>query len=493
MANTRGFEVVAQVTVDVLRQIYHDAWKNGGDSSGEGVLPQRITLGAGLAFGPYRLKDGEIVIPEAGLGLDMDVPINGIAARMVLQVSAEIDNPPIPSASLFNLDAEVTIRAPVEVLDPATNEVGLRLNGLPPDAVTATITSGDPIGPIANDAVAEYVHTLYADEASAFPRRIEDVPINAPPFTMKADMEIFDDSTDPARRIAVAGPTAGKVTLRLPCRLRFYDIEGEAFGVTLHTPMAADGVVSVVADYETPPGEVVARLSSAEVSLDNLVAAPGSEGANYDANVNLIALHPAYDASTLPNLIKAGFKPLAKTRLQALGDVRVFVPTLGQIEQFIADQVRAELETRGGIAVWVPEAPEGADVTIVDVTPKALSDALALCLNAGPGANADAMTNLIPAGRDFCVAVSAAKVNAAIAAAIADEFPGGFPHRYDNIEGHDADLNSLSVSLRDDDRIRLQGSVTVIDAICSIDVDADFTAHVDLRWEDTPSGGQRIV
>ena len=36
---------------------------------------------------------------------------------------------------------------------------------------------------------------------------------------------------------------------------------------------------------------------------------------------------------------------------------------------------RAELETRQGIAVWVPEAPEGSDVTIVDVTPKALADA----------------------------------------------------------------------------------------------------------------------
>lgn len=493
MANTRGFEVVAQVSVDVLRQIYRDAWKNGGDSSGEGVLPQRIPLSAGLAFGPYEVQDGEVVIPEEGLGLDMDVAINGVAARMALQVSVQIANPPIPSASLFNMDVDLTIRAPVDVLDPAINKVGLRLTGLPADAIDAAITSGDPVGPIANEAVAEYVHALYADETSIFPRRIEEVPLAVTPFQMKADMEIFDDSSDPAKRIRVEGPAAGRIILKMPCRIRFYDIQGEAYGVSLQSPMAVDAIITLTADYETPPGEVIARVATADVTLDDIVPAPGSEGENYTANRNLIALHPAHDAGTLPNAIKTGFEGLAKTRLRAIGDIHIFVPTLDDIEQFIEDQVRAELETRNGIAVWVPEAPEGSDVTIVDVTPKALSDALALCLNAGPGANADAMTNLIPAGRDFCVAISATKVNAAIADAITDEFPGGFPHRYNDIEGHDADLTSLTITLRDDDRIRLSGNVTVIDAICKTDVDADFTAHVDLRWEDASGDGQRIV
>lgn len=493
MANTRGFEVVAQVTEAVVRQIYHDAWKNGGDGTGPGTIPQHVTLGPPLAMGPYAVKDGEVVIPEAGLGLDLDPAINGVTARMGLIVSVEIEDPPIPSASLFNLAAELTVRAPVAVLDPARNSVGVKLSGLPGDAVSVTITSGDPIGPITNEAIAEYVHAQYADPASGFPKLIEDVPISFPPFTMLASLEIFDDPGDPSRRITVQGPAGGKVTLRMPCRLRFYDIEGEAYGVSLQSPMAADGVIEVLADYETPPNEVIARLSTAAVTLVDLVAAPGVEGQNYDSNRNLIALHPLYDENSLPNGIKAGFEPLARTQLQALGDIRVPVPSVAQIEAFIAEQVRAELETRDGIAVWTPEAPEGSDVTIADVTPKVLADALALCINAGPGANADAMTNLIPAGRDFCVAVSATKVNAAIAEAIAEEFPGGFPHRYENIEGHDADLNSLNISLRDDDRIRMTGSVTVIDAICKTDVDADFEAHVDLRWEDAADGGQKIV
>ena len=493
MANTRGFEVVAQVTVGVLRQIYRDAWKNGGDESGPGTIPQRVSLGPPLGMGPYAVKDGEVVIPEAGLELDMAPDINGVEARLTAQVSVEIDNPPILSASLFNLVADIVIRAPVRVLDPVRNTVGLQLSGLPASLVTATITSGDPIGPITNAAVAEYVHAEYADPASGFPKLIEDVPLAFPPFQMKASLEIFDDPGNPARRITIIGPAAGQVTLRMPCRLRFYDITGDAFGQTLDSPMAADAAILLVADYETPPNEVVARLATATATLVDLVAAPGVEGQNYDSNRNLIGLHPAYTENSLGEAIAAGFAPLAQAQLRALGDIRVQVPSIQQIEAFISDQLRAELESRQNIAVWTPEAPEGSDVTIRDVAPKALADALALCINAGPGANADAITNLIPANRDFCVAISAEKVNAAIQDAINDEFPDGFPHRYNNIEGHDADLNSLSISLRDDDRIRMTGNVTVIDAICKTDVSADFEAHVDLKWVDAADGGQKIV
>jgi hypothetical protein len=493
MANTRGFEVVAQVTVGVLRTIYRDAWKNGGDGSGPGTIPQRVSLGPPLSMGPYAVRDGEVVIPEAGLGLDMAPDINGVEARLTANVSVEIENPPVPSASLFNLVADLVIRVPVGVLDPARNTVGLQLSGLPANAIRATITSGDPIGPITNAAVSEYVHAQYADPGSGFPKLIDGVPLAFPPFAMTASLEIFDDPGDPARRITVAGPTAGQVTLQMPCRLRFYDITGEAYGQTLDSPMAAEATILLVAAYETPPNEVVARVSTATATLVDLIAAPGLEGQNYDANRTLIGLHPLYTENSLGEAIVAGFGPLAQTQLRALGDIRVSVPSVPQIEAFIAEQLRAELELRQSIAVWTPEAPEGSDVSISDVTPKALPNALALCINAGPGANADAVTNLIPANRDFCVAISASKVNAAIQDAINDEFPGGFPHRYSNIEGHDADLNSLSISLRDDDRIRMSGNVTVIDAICKTDVSADFEAHVDLKWVDAADGGQKIV
>ena len=72
-------------------------------------------------MGPYAVKEGAVVIPEDGLGLDLDPARNGIAARMRLVASVEIENPPIPSASLFNFEAQLTVRAPVAMLGPPMN------------------------------------------------------------------------------------------------------------------------------------------------------------------------------------------------------------------------------------------------------------------------------------------------------------------------------------------------------------------------------------
>jgi hypothetical protein len=492
MAATRGFEVVAQVTVGVLRQILREAWKNGGDGSGEGVIPQRRTLAPGLAFGPYRLADGEITVPESGLGLDMNPSVNGVTVGLGILADIEIADPPIPSARLFNLTADIAIAAPVGVVEPATHKIGVVLGGLPASAVTVTLTSGDPVGPITVNAIAEFVHAQYQDPASTFPRTIEGQAISFPPFSMRADLTIFDDEADPSRRITVDPPSGGTVTLNLPCRLRFYDIEGSYAGVSLASPMATDGVIRFTCPYDdTQPSKIVATPAAGNAVLANLVAAPGPEGANYSSNSQLAEY--VLGPNGLPNLIASAFAPRATAELRRIAPIEVFVPTVADIETFIADQIRAEMNARGHIAIWRPEAPEGSDVAIDNVATKALADVMAICINAGPATDIDALTRLVPAGKDFCVAVSAGKVRAAIDDAIRDEFPDGFPHRYQNIEGYDADLESLSLTLDDGDFIKLEGDVTVIDAIVDkIDVGASFEAKVDLQWEDADGGGQTI-
>lgn len=494
MANTRGFEVVAQVTVGVLEQILHEAWKNGGDGSGTGVIPQHRTLPPGLAFGPYQLADGEITIPESGLGLTMNPAINGVTVQLGIVADVEIANPPIPSARLFNLSADIAIAAPVAVVDPATNMVGVVLGGLPASAVDVTLTSGDPIGPITVNAIAEFVHAQYQDPGSTFPRAIEDVPIFFPPFAMKADLTIFDDEADPARRITVDPPVGNSVTLNLPCRLRFYEITGSYGGFyTPLSPMAVDAVIRFTCPYDDDtPSKIVATPASGTAVLENITPAPGSEGANYTQNRDTIGGFYG-DPDTLPDLFKAAFDPLATDRLRQMPDIEVFVPTIADIENFIAGQIRAEMDARGHLAIWRPEAPEGSDVTINDVATKALADVMAICINAGSSTNIGALTRLVPTGKDFCVAISAGRVRMAIKAAVDKEFPNGFPHRYSNIQGYDADLESLSLTLNDGDFIKIEGDVTVIDAIVDkIDVGASFEAKVDLRWEDADDGGQII-
>ncbi|MEQ3657042.1 MAG: hypothetical protein ABNH00_14335, partial [Dokdonia sp.] len=98
MPNTQGFEIVSEVTVNVLREILHAAWKSGDDLSGEGVIPEKLEIPPGTALGPYQLKEGTVQIPKETLGLDMETSINGVNIKLGTIVHVEVDNPPIPSA-----------------------------------------------------------------------------------------------------------------------------------------------------------------------------------------------------------------------------------------------------------------------------------------------------------------------------------------------------------------------------------------------------------
>jgi len=126
--------------------------------------------------------------------------------------------------------------------------------------------------------------------------------------------------------------------------------------------------------------------------------------------------------------------------------------------------------------------------------------ALAIAINAGGGADANALTNVLPGGTNFGVGITASKVLALIDATIhRPESAGGFgptfphpPHRIHNVDGHDADLTRLDISLTT--AIHLDGDVTVINAILgSIDVSASFTDDVGLHWADGPNNTQHLV
>ncbi len=489
MPNTHGFEVVAEVTEGVLLKILQEAWKSGGDSSDEGVIPEYIPIPNGLAFGPYQIKEGFVQIPQEQLALSMNPTINGVDVKLGTIIHIEIDNPPIDSAKFFDLTADITIKTPIDTID-STKNVGVILSDLPDDAIISSITSGDPIAPITNAAIEEYVHNLYQENGTTFPHTFDEIPVNFFPFSMKLFVELFDDPSDPAKSITVNRPASDKIEIRIPAHLRFYEITGTFAGVSLNTPMGILATIVLTADYEELSDRVIAHLSTATVDLVDIEPAEGDEGSNYTHN-KTIANYGGYDLeANIINGFKSGLSDQLRTMFSP--DPEVFVPTLQQIEDFISLQVRNELQSRKQIMVWQPEAPDGSDITINDVTPKALSDAMAIGINAGAGANADALSNFIPADRDFATALSEAKVREAIDKAIDEEYPDGFPHRFEDVNGHDADLNSLDISLQTG-AIHMEGEVTVIDAILgSIDVDADFSANAGLEWQDGSEGGQII-
>jgi PKD repeat protein len=494
MINTQGFEVVAEVKEIVLLNILRQAWKSGGDGSGEGVIPEYRELPPGMPLGPYQLEDGTVQVLQDQAQLRLNPAINGVDLTLGTIIHLGIADPPVPSATFFDLTADIEVSAPIGNVDGSRN-LGLLFTSLPANAVRATLTSGDPVAAIIDTAVEEYVRQLFRENGDTFPHVIEDIPVNVPPFSMQASIQFFDDESDPARRISVVKPAPNRIQVNVPCHLRFYNIQGSFNGFGLASPMGVLATMRITADYQETPGHIAASLSTAGVELVNILPAPGVEGSNYTANAALVDLARTFDPTIPPleDAIIAGFTAVATPMVQALPDVDIDYPTVAEIEAQIAAEVRQELEERRFMMLWQPET-EDSEFDVDDVTAKVLTEVLAIALNGGAGANANALANFVPAGADFATIVDGAVMTAAFDTQLAEQFPNGFPHRLDpaDTDGRKVDLNSLNITLVDG-AIRVTGSVTIIDAILgSIDVGATFRADFGLRWIDGPDGGQTI-
>lgn len=475
-----GFEVVGELTVGVLNQILKGAWDNN-------IIPHSVDVAAGTAFGPYQLADGVVDIPRETLHLDMDVPVNGVRVTLPCSVQVEVANPPIPSARFFDLTAEVLARVPIGVL-PASIHVAAMLSTIPRANVSATVTSGDPIAPLTLSAVEEFVHARYQDET--IPHTVSQTGLTFGVFTADAWLDLHDDATHATHRIAVTEPAVGKVAVRIPVHLKLFNMSQGL------SPCGVVAKLVLTSNLVSVPGSVTAQLSTATVTLEGYAPAPASDAmGSYDSEGSNYTIDNAGSGGLLETAVKSQLITRATALSNAIGNIVVAVPTLAQIESFIADQAHAAITGRGDVKLWTPAPPEGGGVSVTDVKPLALADAIAFCLN-NPVGNLGTIVNFIPAGLSCTIALDGAKVLALIQEQIdKPESEGGFggvPHSFDNIEGHRARLNSLNASLRDGS-IHFEGEVTVFDAIAdSIDVDASFEAEVGLEWVDQPEGGQML-
>lgn len=493
MANTQGFEVVAELREASLKQLLKAAWKSGGDASDEGVIPEKIDIPGPsvpdpVQLGPYKVKSGHIQIPQEQLDLTMDVPINGLKVKLGTIIHIEIENPPIDAAKLFDITADVHVRTPLGVKN--NNEIIADFTTMPADAVSFTITSGDPIGPITNAAIEEFVHKKYQE--GQIPHEIDPIPLSFPPFSMKCRVEFYDDLSNAAKKIKVTKPDPATIKIEIPCYLRFYDITGSAFGVSLATPMAVNGIAVMTADYSETDSNISVKISTATVELTNLLPAAGTEGSNYNSNKSILSI-AGFD---LDSLIKTGFTTGAAGPLKAFGDINVQIPTMKQIEDFAEQAIKNELLRRKMIQIWKVEEVEGTDTTIQNVVPKSLSDCLAICINNEGSGNPGALTNFIPADRDFAIGTSVSKINNAFIKQRNERYPelkDGHSHTFPNkIEGKTVRLNKLGLELHNG-HIEINGEVTVVDAIAdSIDVDAGFEQKVTLFWDPDGSSPQEI-
>lgn len=487
MANTQGFEIVAEVGVSVLLEMLKAAWDNGGTDA-EGAIPHEVEIATGTAIGPYQVQAGQVTIPKEGLSLVMAPSVNGITAGFDTQIQVDMDQStlPVPSLSHFDMTAAIGVTAPFGIVPGTTINVGVIFEGLARNSVTVSLTSGDPIGPITLQMIREYVHNLYVD--GTIPHSVTREGMSYGIFTFDAYLETYDDENDPAMEISVTQPDANHIRVSIPIYLRLNNFNNPM----VLSPMGVRASAIITAPFQYTSGEVKCTLNSGTVTVENIVPASGVEGTNYTAD----KAGAAAFGLDLDLLISTQVSGEINTVMNTIGEIKVDVPTVAQIESLIGDYVYQELLSRRYFGAWTPETPDGTSVTIDEVRPKALSDALAIAINPQNGANENALTNFIPAGQAFAVAMDDAYVEQLITEIVArprdDGGFGGIPTTFPDIEGYECNVNHLHWNCQSG-AIHFWGDVTVVDAICKTDVTVDFWADIGLRWTSPGAdGGQTL-
>ena len=493
MANTHGFEVVIQASEAVVRKALRGAWKSADCPVGPGDtgrIPEFIDIEPPILIGGYEVEDGQIQIPQDELDATLAPDVNGAELKFGLQVQLEIKDPPVPSAQLFDMPVDVRARVPIGTL-PDAQDVGLLLDGLPRASVSAELTAEHPLTPKLDTLLDEFVHLAYENGGETppldpfIPHVLTEEGVVFLIVETDIHVELFDDEVDPAYQIVVSRPDADTILISIPIYLRMHNLSSVGGFLTLFDPMGIETRLNISAPFESPPGVYRAKLSEATVTVDPIqpasVAVAGStlEGDNYQLNKTEIATLPL--SPNLDTFLETELRSRGEQLAQDLGDFEISVPTEDAIEAAIGDLFHEELETRDFIALWTPSATND-DFEVDSVAVEVIADALIIALNGGGGADATAITGFIPAAREFAIALNAATVESQINKAKADNGFDDLPKRFEE-DGEDVDLNSLEVFLVDG-AIRMEGEVTVIDAILgSIDVDADFRVDIGLHWD----------
>jgi hypothetical protein len=493
MPDTHGFDVVAEMRPSLIKLMLQAAWDSGGATGSPGTIPHSYDIAPGTTFGGFTLLDGQVQIPREGLDAALAPDVNGADLKFGLDIQVHVDQPPVPSASMIAMTADLHVRVPIGPTGVGI-DLGILFGSITQANVIATLTSPlpDPITPHIDDWIIEYVHQMYHD--GSIPATTNQTGLDwSGLYTVDATADVYDDMSDPARTIQVSRPNPGHVRITLPVHLRVFNIHrNNNYLPSLSDPMGVLAKVNIDAPLtiDSAAGQVTVDLAAATVTTTNLVPAPTPqyphEGANYTYN-------DAHVPGGLASILTAQLTSQTTTQVQALGTRQFSFPTVTQINNAIASSAFNQFQARGSVPVWTPDA---AVVSVTDVHSRATTDALIIALNAGGGADIAAITNFIPASDGFAVAMNGAKVLQMIDAAIHSPEPAGFgagfpPHTFHNVNGHDVKLTRLDVSLTS--AIHLNGDVTVVNAILgSIDVDASFDDDVDLSWVDNADGSQKL-
>jgi hypothetical protein len=466
MGRTQGFDIVAELAQPALLSLMQAAY----DSD---LIPKNIAIPAGNVAGEP-IDGGQVQIPKSGLGVSLAAGF-GIQLLLELQIQIKLTNPPVPSASLIEIDANVTTKVPI-VSDAGVNNVVLLFSGIPAaNKSDATLIGGDPIDPKLPAYITDYVHQAYKQNGPAFPHN-QTSQESLVAYNAQVSVDLYDDPADPAHQIQVTFPP-NKLRIAIPIHLKIYEIQKAiAYTPDLLAPMGVEADLILLANLVKTPGNVSVDLSMADVSVEALAPAGpayGVEGPNYTMNKALLGV-----ALNLDDLVTTNLQSRGQDIVKNFAPIEFNYPTPDQLQEFIAQAFHDAIAAKPKMEIW----PNGATppVGVKDLKIVILADVLIIALNARGSTTPGSFNNFVPAGKGFAVAISGEETMDMVNAAINNLFPS-LPTTVPNVDGHDVKLNSLSPSLTS--ALHFSGDVTVVNAILgSIDVDAAFDVDVGLEW-----------
>lgn len=491
MANTQGFEVIIQASKQVLVKALKGAWKSEDcpdQSDNEGRIPEFMDIPAGLTVGGFDIVDGQVQIPQQELDAEFAADVNGTELIFGLNTQLEIGNPPVPSAQLLGFHVVLHAKTPIGTL-PDSQDVGVLLKDITRPNVWAVLDQGHPLDPIIDELLREYVHKSYEDEV--IPHLVVENDVSfLPGSTCNTSTQIFDDESNINRQILTSFPDPNTLQISIPIYLRLFAFVPNPIGpITIASPMGIETRIIINAPFVKSSDKYEARFG--DVALANVtigpISGPGSdiagnpnEANNYNTNKTTLNNF----GQDLDALLSSQLKAKGVEFAHDLGNQEVEIPSTAEIETLVADLFFTELTSRNHFSIWTPTA-SNEEFQVDSVEVKVVSNSLNIALNNTGSGNANAITNFIPGGMEFSIAMSKQSLEDKIQQAVVEKGFNNFPVRFKE-DGKDVDLNSLNISVVNF-AIRLEGTVTVIDAVLgSIDVDASFRTDVGLHWD--PSG-----
>jgi len=454
MSLTGGYEAAFELREEVVRDIFFEAWRNGG-------IPHEIRADRTVAgYATHAI----VQITEAGmstrLGLRFDTPLpSGVRISVPLDLQITVDGAPAPSINPISFACALDVTAPLQALPDArgNRELVLNLAGLP-DGQIAVVMPAAPVIAVTAELIEDGLHKAYDD--GKIPHSV-DYPLGT--ATIRIDVE--DDDADAARQIRFALDAADRGTVTLP--------------LFIH---AAGGLEQTVLVHNV---KILRSGDTLKVRFSDIQAA---------------------DIETSPLL--ALYAGLIATMVRSYGEYSIFVPGNDTIAGIVRAAVRERLDTWGAdgdgkIRIFTPNAVENSPIEIVDFTPVVKPGFLAVLFNPMTGVpgvvvDAAAVENFIPDGKKFaqCLAepVVQRMIDRALQEKILDENGcGGWPCTFDHeIEGHEVTLTSKPSFRLHDGYMQMNGSAEVaID--CWFDPDVDYEAKVKFHFETDGSGNKVIV